>query len=88
MLFRSVTGLYPTSGVGISLKAGWNLVGYPSATNRLASITLPGVADRVSIWNAASPYFVDYTDKSLVTMSHGNAYWVRVTSDVTWTVNV
>ncbi len=76
----------PAANTNIYLKTGWNLVGYPSATSRLASVTLPGVADRVSIWNAASPYFVDYTDKSLVTMSHGNAYWVRVTADATWVV--
>jgi hypothetical protein len=88
MLTTGVTGLYPTSSVNIELKAGWNLVGYPSATSRLASATLPGVADRVSVWNAASPYVTDYSDKSLVTMSQGNAYWVRVTSDVTWTVGI
>jgi hypothetical protein len=74
------------ASTGITLKAGWNLVGYPSMTNRLASTTLPGVADRVSVWSATSPYVIDYSDKSLVTMSHGNAYWVRVTADTTWTV--
>jgi hypothetical protein len=75
----------PSSTV-INLYAGWNLVGYPSSTNRLASATLPAVADRISVWSAASPYVTDYSDKSLVTMSHGNAYWVRVTADTTWTV--
>jgi hypothetical protein len=75
----------PSSTV-INLYAGWNLVGYPSSTSRLASATLPAVADRVSVWSATSPYVVDYSDKSLVTMSHGNAYWVRVTADTTWTV--
>jgi hypothetical protein len=74
------------ASTGITLKAGWNLVGYPSMTNRLASVTLPAVAERVSVWSAASPYVTDYSDKSLVTMSHGNAYWVRVTADTTWTV--
>jgi uncharacterized repeat protein (TIGR01451 family) len=29
---------------------------------------------------------MDYTDKSLVTMSHGNGYWVRATSSCLWTV--
>jgi len=61
------------ASTGITLKTGWNLVGYPSMTNRQASATLPTVADRVSVWSATSPYVTDYSDKSLVTMSHGNA---------------
>jgi hypothetical protein len=85
-------GLIRVSGnapgtTSIMLKTGWNLVGYPSATSRLASLTLPGQADRVSAWQAASPYVVDYADKSLVTMSQGNAYWVRVTADCVWNVD-
>jgi hypothetical protein len=87
ILTTTVTGLYPTASVNIELYTGWNLVGYPSATSRLASATLPAQADRVSVWNAAAPFVTDHSDKSLVTMSHGNAYWVRVTADCTWTVN-
>ncbi len=79
------TGAYPGT-VAITLYAGWNLVGYPSATNRLASATLPGVADMVSLWQAASPYFTDTANLGSVTMSHGNGYWVRVTATTTWTV--
>jgi hypothetical protein len=75
----------PASTV-INLWTGWNLVGYPSMTNRLASVTLPGVADHVGVYSAVSPYVTDYTNKALVTMSNGNAYWVHVTADTTWTV--
>lgn len=73
--------------VVVNLYAGWNMVGYPSETARLASVTLPATTDMVSVWQAASPYILDYTDKSLVTMSHGNGYWIYVTADCVWTVN-
>jgi hypothetical protein len=78
------TGAYPGS-ITIYLYAGWNLVGYPSATARLASNTLPGAADMVSEWQATSPYIVDKAPGA-VTMTHGNGYWVRVTADCAWTV--
>jgi len=81
----AVEGNYPAAAVAVSLHTGWNLVGYPSATARLGSATLPAQADRVSYWQAASPYIADSVPGS-VTMSHGNAYWVHVTADCTWTV--
>jgi hypothetical protein len=74
-----------TTNVLINLYAGWNMVGYPSATARLGTATLPAQADYVSVWQAASPYVADLAPGA-VTMSHGNAYWVRVTADCTWTV--
>ena len=76
----------PSSAVNINLYTGWNMVGYPSATSRLASATLPAQADMVSVWQAASPYVSDISALNTVTMSHGNAYWVRVTADCTWVV--
>jgi hypothetical protein len=75
-----------TTNVLINLYAGWNMVGYPSATARLASVTLPAQADYISVWQAASPYLTDYATLASVTMSAGNAYMVRVTADCTWTV--
>ncbi len=84
LLTMADTGLYPGT-MQIQLRTGWNMVGYPSATARPGSATLPAQADRVSVWQAASPYIADSTPGA-VTMSHGNAYWVRVTSDCTWTV--
>jgi serine protease AprX len=76
---------YPAASVNINLYTGWNMVGYPSATSRLGTATLPGAADYVSVWQVASPYVTDLAPGA-VTMSHGNAYWVRVTADCTWTV--
>jgi hypothetical protein len=69
----------------ITLYAGWNLVGYPSSTNRLASATLPGTADIVSVYSGSGLY-TDYTNLASATMSHGNAYFVHVTATTPWTV--
>ncbi|MDD4308203.1 MAG: clostripain-related cysteine peptidase [Thermoplasmata archaeon] len=79
------TGAYPGT-LTINLYMGWNLVGYPSATGRLASATLPAQADIVSEWQSTSPYIVDRAPSD-VTMSHGKGYWVHVTADCVWTVN-
>jgi serine protease AprX len=77
---------YPTATVNINMYAGWNMVGYPSATSRLGTATLPAQADYVSVWQAASPYVTDLAPGAVM-MSHGNAYCVRVTADCVWTVN-
>lgn len=86
MLTLGMVGNYPAAAVNINLYTGWNMVGYPSATPLLASVTLPAQADIVSVWQAASPYISDLAPGA-VTMSEGNAYWVHVTSDCIWTVN-
>jgi hypothetical protein len=72
--------------VNINLYLGWNMVGYPSATNRLGSATLPPQATAVSVWQVGTPYITDSTPGA-VTMSAGNAYWVKVNADCVWTVN-
>jgi hypothetical protein len=73
----------------ITLHAGWNLVGYSSMTNRLASNALAGTgADRIAVFNSTYPSLMqDITDLSTVTMSAGNGYWVHVTADTVWTIN-
>jgi hypothetical protein len=83
-----VNGVVPIS-TDIPLYAGWNLVGYPSQNNQLASDALSGTnADIISIYNAAAPYLVeDRTDLSTVSMSPGDGYWIHVPADTVWTVN-
>jgi hypothetical protein len=71
----------------ISLAAGWNQVGYPSASPSLASATLPAQADIIGYWQAASPYFAQTANLATVTMTAGNAYWVHTTAACDWTVN-
>ncbi len=86
MLTLSSYAAPSASAVNVNLYVGWNMVGYPSMTARLASATLPVQADWVSVWQAASPYVTDYSNLGLVTMSAGNAYWVHVTADCVWSV--
>jgi len=85
LLTLGMYGDYPAAVV-INLYTGWNLVGYPSATGRMESATLPSQADYVAVWQASSPYISDHAKGSSV-MTQGNAYWVHVTADCTWTVS-
>jgi len=86
-LTTSTVGAYSTSNVDIPLYAGWNLVSYPSATNRPGDATLPTQADFVASYSASAPYLItDDVAPSAVTFIEGNAYWVHVTADTTWSV--
>ena len=76
----------PSSPVNINLYNGWNMVGYPSATSRAETATLPGPVDYVSVWQAASPYVANHAPGGSL-MAAGNAYWLHVTADCTWVVN-
>ncbi|MBA1340637.1 MAG: hypothetical protein C5S40_00685 [ANME-2 cluster archaeon] len=77
------------SDESISLKVGWNLVGYPTQNSRLASAALAGTgADIISIYNGTASYLIeDKTDLSTVTMRPGEGYWVHVPADTMWTVD-
>ncbi|MBU4591986.1 MAG: S8 family serine peptidase [Candidatus Thermoplasmatota archaeon] len=86
-LTTGLGGDYPASQVQIALSAGWNMVGYPSQTPMAANLALAGTgATIISVYIPATPYIQDFTDLSLVTMSHGNAYWVFVPAGITWDV--
>ncbi|MFO7618280.1 MAG: ABC transporter substrate-binding protein [Thermoplasmata archaeon] len=83
-LTTGVTGDYPGSTVQIQLYAGWNLVGFPSATSVRANTILN--ADIVGLYLGTSPYVQDRIDLNNVWLSEGNAYWVHVTANTLWTV--
>ena len=80
------TGEYSATPVNINLYAGWNMVGYPSATPRLASAVLPAFADSVAYYDAGSTYMISDAAPGAVMFSEGNAYWVHVTADCVWAV--
>ncbi len=75
----------PASTV-INMYAGWNLVGYPSTTDR-SGTTTPGAVDMISVYSGSAAY-TDYASaqKNLVTLHHGNAYFMHATADTIWTV--
>jgi len=81
----TLAGVQPVN-TSINLYTGWNLVGYPSSTPSLASVTLPPEADMVSVCDMGQPYYIRDEPPAAVTMSEGNAYWVRVTANCIWTV--
>lgn len=82
-----LTGFAPYSTT-ISLKAGWNLVGYPSLTPRQVQDALAGTSyTEVERQNTSMPYNVEPMAASDM-MGPGEGYWVKVSTDVDWTVNL
>lgn len=80
-------GFTPTQ-TSISLKAGWNLAGYPSINNTTAVSQLFAGAPlgyRVQCFDSTSKYLLrDMTPSE--TMLPGNGYWVYVPNDWVWVV--
>ncbi|MCK4266553.1 MAG: Ig-like domain-containing protein, partial [Thermoplasmata archaeon] len=82
----NVTGSAPTS-TSIPLYAGWNLVGYPSLTEKNISDALAGTDyDRVEGFNATAPYRLGQLADSYI-MQSGEGYWVHVPSNTVWTID-
>ncbi len=77
----------------IKLKKGWNLVGYPSLTQRYPGqpAFLPAECNLVLFYNATSSMWEDYDPGSgsgtILNMNPGNGFWVHVKSDCTWSVD-
>ena len=91
---KGTSGASPVAD-GISLYAGWNLVGYPSTTARPIADALSSIegkydlvatydswdtADHWKKYNAEAPAFVN----DLTEMRPGRGYWIRVTEDCRW----
>jgi hypothetical protein len=89
MLTTGIKGAYPGTPVDINLFAGWNMVGFPTASAHLPSAVLPPEADLMAVYNDAEPYKIE--DQPVTTpsfMLHGRAYWIRVTADCIWQVDL
>jgi len=81
----TVRGSIPTS-TNIPLYAGWNLVGYPAQTTDTVANVLWGTgADRVEVFDPASPYIKEAEPTYI--MKPGEGYWIHVPADIVWTVN-
>lgn len=85
----TINGITPSTTI-IPLYPGWNMVGYPSSTDRLASEALPTEVSKIGIFNGSKEYNIDYIyDITSYTMRAGEGYWVYNTGDqkVDWTVD-
>jgi len=92
----TVEGTAPTN-TNISLKTGWNLVGYPSmvAQGLPGVLTNNGVSSYLMViayeaadsdpWKINDPFGPPYIN-DLLQMTPGRGYWIDVTQDSTWNV--
>jgi hypothetical protein len=93
----TVNGTWPASSTNITLKTGWNLIGYPSQTTRAVADALNSIAGKwtkVYTYNAfddSDPWKINDTSlppflNDLTQMEPGRAYWLYVTQDCTLSV--
>jgi len=73
---------------GITLKTGWNLVGYPTLNDSvMAQDAFWGTgADSIEKYDAANPYLISEVSPTYI-MQPGEAYWVHVPADTVWVVD-
>ncbi len=79
-------GVMPVSTT-INLRAGWNLVGYPSfnETMTVANALWGTGADMVEVFSSVSPYIIEIGPTYI--MKPGEGYWIHVPADTVWTVD-
>ncbi|MFO8109494.1 MAG: NosD domain-containing protein [Thermoplasmata archaeon] len=73
----------------IILTPGWNMVGYPSEEEGLASDVLPSEVSKIGVFNESREYNLEYVcELSTYTMVAGEGYWVYngANEPVVWTV--
>ncbi|MFH0816461.1 MAG: C25 family cysteine peptidase [Methanobacteriota archaeon] len=85
--YLNLTGIV-ASATRIPLRAGWNLVGYPSLC---ANITVGNAfwgtgADCVEVFDQGAPYRTKVVGPAYI-MKPGEGYWVHVQADSVWTVD-
>ena len=83
-----VEGTVP-SGASISVKSGWNLVGYPRLTGEATGDELTSLGSTVvqikNLTKSFDPSLPSFLN-TLSTMVPGSGYWLKVSADGTWTV--
>lgn len=83
-----IMGTRPSSPTSISLKAGWNLVGFPSqqAAYTVADVKTATGATHVEAFDGtAAPYYLRVAPDTDALVA-GRGYWVYVPADATWSV--
>jgi parallel beta-helix repeat protein len=83
----TVAGLVP-SNTSIQLKAGWNLVGFPSfsTTYTVADLKAETGATRVEGFDPSSPPYFLRKLLDVEALQAGEGYWIHVPANVIWTV--
>jgi len=82
----SVDGLLPAFTAQL-LRAGWNLVGYPTMTPETVANAFAGTGyTAVEGFNATAPYNISPLADTYM-MQPGEGYWVHVPADTIWLVN-
>ncbi len=75
------------SQLSLPLKAGWNLVDYPSLSSGTLDSIFAGTGyDRVEVFDDGAPYLISQVIDSYV-IQPGQGVWVRVPADVIWTIS-
>jgi hypothetical protein len=81
----------PASSQTISLKTGWNLVGWNKTTSTPVSTTLTGISSNTSIvwaYDALAGVWKNYQPSAPSDLSNftpGLGFWIKVNADVNWT---
>jgi len=84
-----VAGKVPT-GMTVQIKAGWNLVGFPSfmpyTLGQLKS-QMPGNVMAFEAYNALeAPYYLDRINYDTFQLTPGCGYWILALNDANWNV--
>ena len=84
----TVAGIVPAQTT-IHLYEGWNLVSFPSfnSSYTVYDLKTDTGAVRVEGYNLSPPYHLGVLEDAEVLLA-GEAYWVRVAADNTWTVDI
>ncbi len=80
---------FESASTNIDLKAGWNLVGYPAqddSTYDVNDLIAATGATKVEGYGGAGPYDISALGGNYI-LQRGEAYWINVPADITWTVN-
>jgi hypothetical protein len=86
--FVKVVGFAPSSTT-ITLKAGWNMVGYPAVDDSgydVNDLIADTGATEVMGFNPMTPYHIETLAGNYV-LKRGEAYWVSVNADTAWVVD-
>ncbi len=83
------SGIIPSENQSITLKSGWNLVGYPSLNNKsrilaLNNLTFESEVDAIWTYNASSQLWEQIDEFDY--FERGRGYWIHTTTDCIWEV--